>query len=109
LDKIEQPSRQDLPFPVKQLFRYSDRIGIVQIGASINSSTQLAIQANTTISPGVLRSATRRTGTVPSAQRSATPRDRWSGIQPILGNFDIAGDVKLPKIATCTHHAPRSG
>jgi hypothetical protein len=33
---------------------------------------------------------------------SATPRDRCLGIQPNLGKFDIAGDVKLPKIAICT-------
>jgi hypothetical protein len=25
--------------------------------------------------------------------------------QPILGKFDIAGDVKLPKIAICAHNA----
>jgi hypothetical protein len=49
-----------------------------------------------------------RPGCLPR-QRSATPRDRCLGIQPNLGKFDIAGDVKLPKIATCTHHARRSG
>jgi hypothetical protein len=33
--------------------------GSVQVGASINSGIQLTIQANATISPGELRSATR--------------------------------------------------
>jgi hypothetical protein len=42
-------------------------------------------------------------------KRSTTPRDRCLGIQPNLGKFDIAGDVELPKIAICTHHARRSG
>jgi hypothetical protein len=40
----------------------------MQVGASINTGIQLATQANATISPGELRSATRRAGTVPSAQ-----------------------------------------
>jgi hypothetical protein len=30
------------------------------------------------------------------------------GIQPILGKFDIAGDVELPKIAICPYPARRS-
>jgi hypothetical protein len=40
-----------IAFPVTTLFRYSDRIGSVQVGASINTGIQLATQAKATISP----------------------------------------------------------
>jgi hypothetical protein len=49
-------------------------------------------------------------GKCDDSHQMATMRDRASEASSrILGKFDIAGDVKLPKIETRTHHAGRSG